>query len=153
MAVAKVLGSDSGAAAAAPAAAEGGADAAGDGDAAAAAAPLATFSCDDVIELQRRGDAACALVKSWWPAPWESQMPQGEPDRTVLAEKIIPLAEEKAGAKFAAGKSLPTLQGVLYVTRRPDAVPPGALDQLGVAGQGIAEGEAEEEEQEQVVQV
>jgi hypothetical protein len=122
----------------------GGGDREGAGPAAdaGAEAPAAAevFDCSEVIELQRRGEAAAASVASWWPAAWPDAMPRGEPDRTVLAEKLIPMAEEKSGVKFAEGEKIPVLQGVLYVTRAPTSVPPGALDQLGVGGQ-IAEGE------------
>ncbi|KAI8465990.1 MAG: hypothetical protein J3K34DRAFT_74041 [Monoraphidium minutum] len=156
MAVAKMLGGGGGGGGGGAA---GGEEGGGGGEGGGAAAAVEVFSCDEVLELQRRGAAAAASVAAWWPAPWAEQLPTGDPDRTVLAEKLVPMAEEKSGVKFATGASMPVLQGVLYVTRAPSSVPPGALDQLGVGGGGGAEGVPEEEEEveeaeaEHVVQV
>ncbi len=159
LAVARVLGG------AAP-----GSSSSGGGDAAAAAgseaagseageAPVADFDASEVLALQARGDAAVASVDRWWPAGWESHKPAGEPDRSVLAEKLLPLAEERSGLKVVEGARVPALQGVLYVTRAPTSVPPGAVDSglVPLAGGGgaaaVAEEEEEEEEREHVVHV
>jgi hypothetical protein len=146
------------------AAAGGGAEAAG--PAAAEPAPE-TFDCGEVLALRERGDAALESVSRWWPAAWDAQRPDGEPDRSVLSGKLIPIAQERGGAPFEAGRRLLVLKNVLYVTRAPGSVPPGAVDRLGAGtripegeegaegegGDGEGDEEEEEEEAEQVVQV
>jgi len=155
LAVARILG---GSAPAAAATAGGAAGAAA--DTADAADAAATFDASEVLELQRRGDAALESVARWWPSGWADLRPEGEPDRSVLAQRLIPLVEERGGARVEAGARLPALQGVLYVTRAPTTLPPGALDSLGAGGEGLGRGvgvaegeEGESEEQEHVVQV
>jgi hypothetical protein len=100
------------------------------------------------MSLRAEGDAAVAAVASWWPAGWDDYRPEGEPDRSVLTQKLIPMAEERAGRKLEEGAGrLPALEGVLYVTRAPSSVPPGALDSLGLGQGGVPEGaEGDEEE-------
>lgn len=104
--------------------------------------PEATFDASEVLALRARGDAAVESVARWWPAAWEGQRPQGEPDRSVLTDKLIPMAEERAGGqKVEEGAHLPALRGVLYVTRAPTSVPPGAVDAPGAIAEGDEEGE------------
>jgi hypothetical protein len=118
------------------------------GEAAAAEAPAAEFDAAEVLRLQEEGDAAVAAVKGWWPAGWDDYRPEGEPDRTVLAEKLLPMVAERCGTSVAPGAGrLPALTGVLYVTRAPTTVAPGAVDTPG--GEGVPEGDEEGEDDEE----
>ncbi|GBF93521.1 hypothetical protein Rsub_06654 [Raphidocelis subcapitata] len=150
LAVAKILGggaaaapaggaAGAGGAAAAAAAGEGAAEAAEGAAEEAAPAPPRLFDASEILALRAAGDAAAASVEAWWPAAWAESRPAGEPDRGVLTEKLIPMAEERSGLRVAEGEKLPVLDNVLYVTRAPSTVPPGAMDALGV-GPGAAGG-------------
>lgn len=90
--------------------------------------PLVDFDCDEVLQLMAEGESARASVLSWFPAPWSQHVIDGEPDRSLLHQRLLPeLAQRNNGAVLTPGGKLPVLTGLLYVTKPPSSIPAGAV--------------------------
>jgi hypothetical protein len=63
----------------------------------------------------------------------------GEPDRSLVLEKLLPELERRTGAPLPAEGSVPALAGLLYVTRPPSSVPAGAVQHVLAAGHEVQE--------------
>jgi hypothetical protein len=86
----------------------------------------------ELQQLLQLGAEKRDSVESWFPAEIAEMAVAGEPDRTLVLEKLIPEWEKRQGGQKLAETSgrVPALQGLLYVTRAPNSIPPGALAQL-----------------------
>jgi hypothetical protein len=94
-----------------------------------------------VQQLIQQGEEARVSLLSWWPESWVAHAADGEPDRTLVLQKLLPEFEKRQGQGLPAEGEVEALHGLLYVTKAPSAIPPGALVQL--------EGQQQEEQQQQ----
>ena len=96
------------------------------------------FDAEELQQLLHQGEAMRESVLSWFPELWRPVAVDGEPDRTLVLEKLVPEWEKRnegRGLREVKGK-VGALQGLLYVTKAPSSIPPGAVRQLEEAGQG-----------------
>lgn len=93
----------------------------------------------EVQQLLKQGDEARESVLAWFPEVWRAHAADGEPDRTLVLQKLLPECEKRHGQQLPLEGEVEALHGLLYVTKAPSSIPPGALVQL----------EAGEQEQEQ----
>jgi hypothetical protein len=103
----------------------------------------------EVQTLLEEGERARESVLGWFPKPWIAAAEDGDPDRRLVLQKLLPEFEKRAGAALPATGGVDAMLGILYVTRPDAAVPAGAVQHL--VGQGVevvAEGEEGEEGQE-----
>eukprot|EP00882_Tetradesmus_deserticola_P021047 GHRQ01022765.1.p1 GENE.GHRQ01022765.1~~GHRQ01022765.1.p1 ORF type:complete len:205 (+),score=89.53 GHRQ01022765.1:158-772(+) len=83
-----------------------------------------------VQQLMQQGEAARESLLRWWPERWRAHAADGEPDRTLVLQKLLPELEKRQGQPLPAEGDVEVLHGLLYVTKAPSAIPPGALVQL-----------------------
>lgn len=94
-----------------------------------------TVNAAVVQDLLAKGEAARDSLLSWFPVAWNAHAQDGEPDRTLVLQKLLPEFEKRKGHPLPAEGEIDSLQGLLYVTKSPNAIPPGALSQVeGVEG-------------------
>lgn len=85
--------------------------------------------------LLSKGEAARESLLSWFPHVWAPQAQDGEPDRTLVLQRLLPEIEKRMGEPLPAEGQINSLHGLLYVTKSPNSIPPGALSQVqGVQG-------------------
>jgi hypothetical protein len=70
------------------------------------------------------------LLLSWWPESWRAHAADGEPDRTLVLQQLLLEFEKRHGQQLPAEGEVEALHGLLYVTKAPSAIQPGALVQL-----------------------
>jgi hypothetical protein len=80
-----------------------------------------------VLELMQRGEAARAKLLGWWPEPWRGAAMDGDPDRTLISSRLLGELAKQGAGELVPGASVAALQGLLYVTKPPSTVAPGAL--------------------------
>jgi hypothetical protein len=100
-----------------------------------------SFDAAEVQRLLADGEAARQAVLSWWPPAWAAHAPDGDPDRSLVTQRLLPEWERRVGggAPLPADGEAVALAGLLYVTKAPSAIPPGALVQLEAGGgEGLA---------------
>lgn len=100
-----------------------------------------TVDAGVVQQLIQQGEEARVLLLSWWPEGWRAHAADGEPDRTLVLQKLLPEFEKRQGVEFPASGEVEALHGLLYVTKAPAAIPPGALVQLEGQQQQQEEGQ------------
>eukprot|EP00775_Hariotina_reticulata_P013201 gene13201-13332_t len=90
-----------------------------------------------VQQLLKQGEAARESVLSWFPEAWKAHASDGEPDRTLVLQKLLPeLERRREGQQLPQSGEVEAVMGLLYVTKTPSSIPPGALMQLEVEGDG-----------------
>ncbi|KAF8070894.1 hypothetical protein HT031_000975 [Scenedesmus sp. PABB004] len=94
----------------------------------------------EVRALLSDGEAARGAVLAWFPAPWRPHAADGEPDRS-LVQKLLAEWEKRHGSPLPDAGEAEALSGLLYVTKAPSTLPPGALQQTEEGEEG-EEGEA-----------
>lgn len=100
----------------------------------------------DVQELLQEGEQAREAVLGWFPEPWRAAAEDGDPDRSLVLQKLLPEFERRTGAPLPAAGQVDAMVGLLYVTRPAAAVPAGAVQQLAAEGvEAVPEGEEGEE--------
>jgi hypothetical protein len=100
-----------------------------------------TFDAEELQQLLEKGEEMRESVLRWFPEPWRPVAVDGEPDRTLVVDKLVPEwgkrnATEGLGGLMEAKGNVGALQGLLYVTKAPSSIPPGAVRQLEAAGRG-----------------
>jgi hypothetical protein len=83
-----------------------------------------------IQQLIQQGEEARVSLLSWWPESWRAHAADGEPDRTLVLQKLLPEFEKRHGQQLPGEGEVEALHGLLYVTKAPSAIPPGALVQL-----------------------
>lgn len=74
-----------------------------------------------------RGEAARESLLSWWPPSWAAAAMDGEPDRSLLTGRLVPELAKRGAGQLAPGGVVQVLGGLLYVTKPPTSIVPGAL--------------------------
>eukprot|EP00879_Flechtneria_rotunda_P012289 GHRR01012835.1.p1 GENE.GHRR01012835.1~~GHRR01012835.1.p1 ORF type:complete len:201 (+),score=94.46 GHRR01012835.1:1252-1854(+) len=90
-----------------------------------------TFHAAAVQQLLQQGAAAVESVLRWFPDVWNAHAVDGEPDKTLVLQKLLPAWEERHGGPLPAEGGAEALQGLLYVIESPTLLPPGALMHVG----------------------
>lgn len=101
----------------------------------------------EVQKLLQDGERARDAVLGWFPERWKAAAEDGDPDRRLVLQKLLPELEKRAGAPLPEEGDVDAMLSILYVTRPDAAVPAGALQQLVSGGvEVVAEGEEEQQE-------
>lgn len=103
------------------------------------------FKSGEVQKLLQEGEKAREAVLGWFPGPWKAAAEDGDPDRRLVLEKLLPELETRTGAPLPEAGEVDAMLGILYVTRPDAAVPAGAIQQLVSEGvEVVPEGEEQE---------
>lgn len=89
----------------------------------------------EVQELLQQGEQAREAVLSWFPAPWKAAAEDGEPDRSLVLQKLLPEFERRSGAALPSEGQVDAMTGLLYVTRPAASIPAGAVQHLAAEGE------------------
>jgi hypothetical protein len=96
----------------------------------------------EVQRLLQSGQRARDAVLGWFPETWKAAAEDGDPDRRLVLQKLLPEFEKRTGAPLPDEGEVDAMLGILYVTRPDAAVPAGALQQLVSGGvEVVPEGE------------
>lgn len=75
----------------------------------------------------QRGETARISLMRWWPAVWAPAALAGDPDRSLLATRLSAELDKQDAGTLEAGAQLKALKNLLYVTKPPTTIAPGAL--------------------------
>jgi len=75
----------------------------------------------------QEGESARSSLLSWFPEAWVAGAMDGEPDRTLLQSRLVEELSKQSAGSLEAGAKLTPLKHLLYVSKPPTSIAPGAL--------------------------